>query len=112
MANITSLPVESWPAIPDLPELSETPTASEQSVFNQEFTKWGQENLMTITRIKHELAARYMTMHYDETMAAVWQQNKHPVFVNDSVAFEQLSRTFLDRSSLPNYCCELLLLYE
>lgn len=62
--------------------------------------------MLTIPRMKHDIASKYYNMHRDETMEAVWRQNDHPAFVDDPDLFEQLSRTFSFRIGLPTYCCQ------
>lgn len=107
--NITDSPIEAWPILDPEPEVADNSTAEQQFIFDQEFQVWSEKNMLTIPRMKHDIASRYYNMHHDETMEAVWQQNDHPAFVDYPELFQQLSRTFLYRGSLPRYCCKSLL---
>lgn len=104
IANATTLDIDEWPIMPPLPDTVDYPTPEQELAFNEEFTKWSHENLMTIPRIKHAMTDRYIDMHFKQTMDVLKQRADHPQFVNDSVAFEILSRVFLLRMSLPVYC--------
>lgn len=60
--------------------------------------------LFTIPGLKHDIEEGYSEMHFEETLAKVYENNDHPQYANTTVAFQYLSRSFLYFISLPESC--------